>query len=72
MAERALGERLTVDQFIAWAMAQERGRYGLLDGKVYAMAPERWGMRAPRRGYGKPWIGRSPPAVCRARPCRTA
>lgn len=43
MAEPALEERMTVDAFIDWAMAQPSGRYELLDGKVYAMSPERAG-----------------------------
>jgi Uma2 family endonuclease len=33
--------RMTVDQFIEWAMEQPRGRFELLDGEVIAMAPER-------------------------------
>jgi Uma2 family endonuclease len=32
---------ITVDQFLLWAEAQERGRYELHDGEVIAMAPER-------------------------------
>ncbi len=43
MAERAPDERMTVDQFIDWASAQERGRYELLDGEIVAMSPERLG-----------------------------
>jgi Uma2 family endonuclease len=43
MAEKALQDRMTVDAFIEWAMAQPGGRYELLDGKVYAMSPERVG-----------------------------
>lgn len=35
--------RLTVDQFVVWAMAQPEGRYELVDGEVVAMAPERAG-----------------------------
>jgi Uma2 family endonuclease len=31
---------LTVDEFLPWAMAQERGRYELHDGRVVARAPE--------------------------------
>jgi Uma2 family endonuclease len=34
---------MTVDEFIDWATAQPSGRYELLDGKVYAMSPERVG-----------------------------
>ena len=33
--------RMTVDEFLAWAMAQPEGRFELVDGKVVAMAPER-------------------------------
>jgi Uma2 family endonuclease len=34
--------RMTVDQFLVWAMAQPDGpRYELVDGEVVAMAPER-------------------------------
>jgi Uma2 family endonuclease len=32
---------MTVPQFLAWAEAQPRGRYELVDGEVVAMAPER-------------------------------
>lgn len=43
MAERAAVERMTVDQFLDWASAQERGRFELLNGEVHAMSPERVG-----------------------------
>jgi Uma2 family endonuclease len=33
--------RMTVEQFVDWAMAQPDGRYELMDGEVVAMAPER-------------------------------
>lgn len=33
--------RMTVDQFLAWAMVQPEGRFELVDGAVVAMAPER-------------------------------
>lgn len=33
--------RMTVDEFIPWAMAQPAGRYELVGGEVFAMAPER-------------------------------
>jgi Uma2 family endonuclease len=33
--------RMTVDQFVAWAMAQPEGRFELVNGAVVAMAPER-------------------------------
>jgi Uma2 family endonuclease len=33
--------RMTVDEFLAWAMAQPEGRFELVDGAVVAMAPER-------------------------------
>lgn len=32
---------MTVDEFLAWAMAQPEGSFELVDGKVVAMAPER-------------------------------
>jgi Uma2 family endonuclease len=32
--------RLTADEFIAWAMDQESGRYELADGEIVAMSPE--------------------------------
>ncbi len=32
---------MTVDEFLPWAEAQERGRYELHDGEVIAMSPER-------------------------------
>jgi Uma2 family endonuclease len=35
--------RMTVDQFVAWAMAQPEGRFELVNGTVVAMAPERAG-----------------------------
>lgn len=34
-------QRMTVDEFIPWAMAQPSGRYELVGGEVIAMAPER-------------------------------
>lgn len=43
---KALGRpphRMTVDQFVAWAMAQPEGRFELVNGAVVAMAPERAG-----------------------------
>jgi len=33
--------RMTVAEFLDWAMAQPRGRYELVDGEVVPMAPER-------------------------------
>jgi Uma2 family endonuclease len=33
--------RMTVDEFVAWAMAQPEGRFELMAGEVVAMAPER-------------------------------
>jgi len=33
--------RLTAEEFIAWAMAQESGRYELFEGEIVSMAPER-------------------------------
>lgn len=37
----AARQRMTTDEFIAWAMEQPRGRYELHAGKIVAMAPER-------------------------------
>ena len=34
-------QRMTVQEFLAWAAAQPRGRYELVRGEVVAMAPER-------------------------------
>jgi Uma2 family endonuclease len=36
-----LSGRMTVDQFLAWAMVQPEGRFELVDGAVVAVAPER-------------------------------
>lgn len=33
--------RMTVSEFLAWAVAQPRGRYELVRGEIVAMAPER-------------------------------
>jgi Uma2 family endonuclease len=33
--------RMKVDEFLAWADAQAHGRYELVDGEIFAMAPER-------------------------------
>jgi Uma2 family endonuclease len=41
MNEMSKQERMTVDEFIPWAMAQPSGRYELLDGQVIMMGPER-------------------------------
>ena len=38
--EKAQNHRMTVDEFLAWAEAQE-GRYELHDGEVFSMAAER-------------------------------
>ncbi len=43
MNEMLNQKRMTVDEFIPWAMAQPRGRYELLDGEVLMMSPERVG-----------------------------
>jgi len=34
-------KRMTVDEFIPWAMAQPRGRYELCDGEILMMSPEK-------------------------------
>lgn len=33
--------RMTADEFLAWSMDQPSGRFELVDGKVFVMAPER-------------------------------
>jgi len=43
-------KRMTVPQFLAWAEAQDKGRYELVRGEIIAMAPERTEhVRAKRR-----------------------
>ena len=34
-------QQMTVDEFLPWAEAQERGRYELHEGEVIAVSPER-------------------------------
>jgi len=41
MNEMLKQKRMTVDEFIPWAMAQPRGRYELVNGEVFMMSPER-------------------------------
>ena len=41
MTAKAAKSKLTVDEFLPWALAQERGRYELVDGEIVAMTPER-------------------------------
>ena len=41
MNEMLKQKRMTVDEFISWAMSQPRGRYELLDGEVLMMSPEK-------------------------------
>ena len=36
-------DRMTVDQYLAWAMTQPEGRFELVNGAVVTMAPERAG-----------------------------
>jgi Uma2 family endonuclease len=38
-----LPTRMTVDEFLAWAVRQDKGRYELFDGRVVMRQPERWG-----------------------------
>jgi len=33
-------KRMTVQEFLAWAEIQEKGRYELVRGEIFAMAPE--------------------------------
>ena len=66
--------RMTVDQFLAWAMAQPEGRFELVDGEVVAMAPERAGhARLKARDLAAlATIRHRDRPVCPARRCRTA
>jgi Uma2 family endonuclease len=63
--------RMTVDEFVAWAMAQPDGaRYELVDGEVVAMAPER---AADARRKAAVWLAlrdgiKSARAPCEALP----
>ena len=62
--------RMTVDEFLAWAMAQPEGRFELVDGKVVTMAPERV---AHARLKARIWrTSRSETAICPVRRCRMA
>jgi Uma2 family endonuclease len=38
-----LPTRMTVDEFLAWAIRQDKDRYELFDGRVVMQEPERWG-----------------------------
>jgi Uma2 family endonuclease len=38
-----LPARMTVDEFLAWAVRQEMGRYELFDGRVVLQQPQTWG-----------------------------
>jgi Uma2 family endonuclease len=38
-----LPTRMTVDEFLAWAVRQEKGRYELFDGRVIIQQPQNWG-----------------------------
>jgi Uma2 family endonuclease len=39
----ALPRRLTVDQFLAWAVRQPEGKYELVDGVVVMQQSQKWG-----------------------------
>ena len=39
----ALPTRLTVDEFLAWAVRQKEGKYELIDGMVIVQQAQRWG-----------------------------
>ncbi len=67
MAEKALQDRMKVDAFIDWAMAQPSGRYELLDGKVYAMSPERV---AHNEAKQLTWLALRQALRARGLPCR--
>ena len=38
-----LPHKMTVDEFVAWAICQDKGRYELFDGRVVKQDPENWG-----------------------------
>ena len=38
-----LPSRMTVDEFLAWAVRQEKGKYELFDGRVVMQQPQSWG-----------------------------
>jgi Uma2 family endonuclease len=38
-----LPTRMTVDEFLAWAVRQEQGRFELFDGRVVMQQPQNWG-----------------------------
>ena len=38
----ALPTRMTVDEFLAWAIRQEKGRYELFDGRVVMQQSQNW------------------------------
>jgi Uma2 family endonuclease len=38
-----LPTRMTVDEFLAWAVRQEQGRFELFDGRVVTQQPQNWG-----------------------------
>jgi Uma2 family endonuclease len=38
-----LPTRMTVDEFLAWAVRQEKGKYELFDGRVVMQQPQTWG-----------------------------
>ena len=66
-----LSGRMTVDQFLAWAMVQPEGRFELVDGAVVAVAPERAAHARLKLGSGVRSTIRSVIAASPARRCRT-
>jgi Uma2 family endonuclease len=46
----ALPKRLTVDEFLAWAVRQPEGKYELVDGLVIKQQPQRWGHSRVKAG----------------------
>jgi Uma2 family endonuclease len=38
-----LPTRMTVDEFLAWAVRQDKGKYELFDGRVVMQQPQTWG-----------------------------
>ena len=67
MVEMAPKRRMTVDDFIDWAMAQPSGRYELYDGEVFAMSPERVGHNETKQ---LTWLALRDALRARGLPCR--
>ena len=57
----------TADEFLAWAMGQQSGRYELDNGRVVAMAPERVGHALAK---GQAWLALRSAIAARELPCQ--